>query len=178
MNRPCVYIPPSLGSHSLNSLATVVLLSTCKHPQEVSSLIFYSVEIVNNKQGTSREREQTGHVERGRESERGRDREREREDGCLQGVSHNCFLIFNLSGRLYLFYRQWNSKCTKRLRQLDRENMAITNFNGTEEGGGGGGTKQLFFQRNTVKFKTDTKQRTGCCLQCFIMFHSVSQKSV
>lgn len=153
MNRPCVYIPPSLGSHSLNSLATVVPLSTCKHPQEVSSLIFYSVEIVNNKQGTSREREQTGHVERGRESERGRDREREREDGCLQGVSHNCFLIFNLSGRLYLFYRQWNSKCTKRLRQLDRANMAITNFNGTEEGGGGGGHQTTVLSKKYSKIQ-------------------------
>ena len=111
-------------------MATVVSLSTCKHPQEVSLLIFYSVEIVNNKRGISREKEQTENCER----EAGRGREEERKDGCLQGVSHNCFLIFNLSSWLYLFYHQWNSKRTKRLRQLDRANMAITNFDGAAKG--------------------------------------------
>lgn len=71
MNRHRVCIPQRSGSSPLNSRATVVALGTRKHPQEVPSLIFYPVEIVNNKRGVSREQEQTEHSERGRERERG-----------------------------------------------------------------------------------------------------------
>lgn len=71
MNRHRVCIPQRSGYSPLNSRATVVALGTRKHPQEVPSLIFYPVEIVNNKRGVSREQEQTEHSERGRERERG-----------------------------------------------------------------------------------------------------------
>lgn len=98
--------------------------------------------------------------EAGRRGKEGR--KRRRKDGRLQGVSHNCFLIFNLSSWLYLLYHQWSSERAKRLRKLDRANIAFTNFDGAGKRDFGEGWDQLFIaapQRQNGEKKEGTERK-------------------
>lgn len=96
----------------------------------------------------------------------GGEKEEEKKDGRLQGVGHNCFLIFNLSSWLYLLYHQWSSERAKRLRQLDRANMAITNFDGAAkrdsgwEGGERGGVTEQKINKREVLIQSFCENHT------------------